>query len=194
MDKAQRTRQLIVEKTAPLFNTKGYAGTSLADMTEATGLTKGSVYGNFANKEAVALAAFEYNWQQAQATVRAIMAREQSNKARLLALAATYRDLPPGFPEGGCPLLNTAIEADDTHPALRDRAMAAFAGWKQHLVAVIEAGIAAGEFRQAVDAEQTAVTLIALIEGTIMISRLTGQRNYSNGVMQTLENIVHDLS
>jgi len=194
MDKAQRTRQLIVEKTAPLFNTKGYAGTSLADMTEATGLTKGSVYGNFANKEAVALAAFEYNWQQAQATVRAIMAREQSNKARLLALAATYRDLPPGFPEGGCPLLNTAIEADDTHPALRDRAMAAFAGWKQHLVTVIEAGIAAGEFRQAVDAEQTAVTLIALIEGTIMISRLTGQRNYSNGVMQTLENIVHDLS
>lgn len=194
MDKAQRTRQLIVEKTAPLFNTKGYAGTSLADMTDATGLTKGSVYGNFANKEAVALAAFEYNWQQAQATVRAIMAREQSNKARLLALAATYRDLPPGFPEGGCPLLNTAIEADDTHPALRDRAMAAFAGWKQHLVTVIEAGIAAGEFRQEVDAEQTAVTLIALIEGTIMISRLTGQRSYSSGVMQTLENIVHDLS
>ncbi|MFK0088570.1 TetR/AcrR family transcriptional regulator [Pseudomonas sp. NPDC090755] len=194
MDKAQRTRQLIVEKTAPLFNTKGYAGTSLADMTEATGLTKGSVYGNFANKEAVALAAFEYNWQQAQATVRAIMAREQSNKARLLALAATYRDLPPGFPEGGCPLLNTAIEADDTHPALRAMAMAAFAGWKQHLVTVIEAGIAAGEFRQAVDAEQTAVTLIALIEGAIMISRLTGQRNYSRGVMQTLENIVHDLS
>ncbi|MFK8332652.1 TetR/AcrR family transcriptional regulator [Pseudomonas sp. BJa5] len=194
MDKAQRTRQLIVEKTAPLFNTKGYAGTSLADMTEATGLTKGSVYGNFANKEAVALAAFDYNWQQAQTTVRAIMAREPSNKARLLALAATYRDLPPGFPEGGCPLLNTAIEADDTHPALRDKAMAAFASWKQQLVTVIEAGIEAGEFRREVDAEQTAVTLIALIEGAIMISRLTGQRKHSSGVMLTLEKTVHDLS
>lgn len=43
MNKAQRTRQFIVEKTAPIFNVKGYAGTSLADMTEATGLTKGSV-------------------------------------------------------------------------------------------------------------------------------------------------------
>jgi len=48
--KAEQTRQLIVEKTAPIFNVKGYAGTSVSDMTKATGLTKGSVYGNFANK------------------------------------------------------------------------------------------------------------------------------------------------
>ena len=24
--------------------------------------------------------------------------------------------------EGGCPIMNTAVEADDTHPELRDRA------------------------------------------------------------------------
>jgi len=36
-------------------------GTSLSDMTDATGLTKGSIYGNFNSKDEVALAAFDHN-------------------------------------------------------------------------------------------------------------------------------------
>lgn len=43
MTKAEKTRNFIVEKTAPIFNMKGYAGTSLNDITAATGLTKGSI-------------------------------------------------------------------------------------------------------------------------------------------------------
>jgi TetR/AcrR family transcriptional repressor of nem operon len=61
LSKADRTRQFIIETTASIFNTKGYAGTSMSDITEATGLTKGAVYGNFGNKEDVALAVFDYN-------------------------------------------------------------------------------------------------------------------------------------
>ena len=61
MSKAERTKQFIVEKTAPIFNMKGYAGTSVNDMMAATGLTKGSIYGNFKNKDDVALAAFDHN-------------------------------------------------------------------------------------------------------------------------------------
>ena len=61
MNKAERTRQYIIEKTAPIFNKKGYAGTSLSDMTGATGLTKGSIYGNFNDKDEVALAAFDHS-------------------------------------------------------------------------------------------------------------------------------------
>ncbi|MBL7756118.1 MAG: TetR family transcriptional regulator, partial [Chitinophagaceae bacterium] len=47
--KAERTRQHIIEKAAPFFNKKGYADTSLSDITAATGLTKGAIYGNFEN-------------------------------------------------------------------------------------------------------------------------------------------------
>ena len=54
MSKAEKTRQFNNESTAELFNKKGYAGTSLSDISEATGLTKGSIYGNFENKDDVA--------------------------------------------------------------------------------------------------------------------------------------------
>jgi hypothetical protein len=61
MSKAEKTRAFIIEKAAPIFNMKGFAGTSMADLTEATGLTKGAIYGNFENKDEVALAVYDYN-------------------------------------------------------------------------------------------------------------------------------------
>ena len=59
--KAERTTAYIIETVAPIFNKHGYVGTSMSDLTDATGLTKGAIYGNFENKEALALAAFQYN-------------------------------------------------------------------------------------------------------------------------------------
>ena len=53
------TRQLIIDKSMGLFNIKGYQATSISDITQATGITKGAIYANFNNKEEVAIAAFE---------------------------------------------------------------------------------------------------------------------------------------
>jgi AcrR family transcriptional regulator len=195
MKKAEKTRRFIVERTAPIFNVKGYAGTSLTDMTEATGLTKGSIYGNFANKDEVALAAFEHNWSRVTTLLSAEMAKCNSSREKLLALVGVYENRHSyDFPEGGCPLLNTAVEADDTHPDLRKKAADAFQGWMKSIVTVIETGIAAGEFRASVDAEQTALTLIAMIEGAIMISQLTGDASHRTAVMAAVEKTVHDLT
>jgi len=60
LTKSDRTRQLIVEKAAHLFNVKGYAATSMSDIIEATGLAKGGIYGHFKSKEAIASEAFDY--------------------------------------------------------------------------------------------------------------------------------------
>ena len=51
----QAITDYILEKTAPVFNRQGYIGSSLSDLTKATNLTKGAIYGNFVNKEELAL-------------------------------------------------------------------------------------------------------------------------------------------
>ncbi len=94
MSKAERTRQFIVEKTAPLFNAKGYAGTSLSDMTDATGLTKGSIYGNFANKDEVALAVFDHNWGRVQSLLRSEMDRRSTCKSQVVGARPNLREWP----------------------------------------------------------------------------------------------------
>ena len=70
MGKAEDTKQAIIEQAAALFNKKGYAATSIPNITEAKGLTKGSFYGNFNNKEEIELAAFDYNIKLMNITMR----------------------------------------------------------------------------------------------------------------------------
>ena len=52
-EKGTRTRQKIIEKSLQLFCVKGYYNTSINDILEATGLTKGGLYGHFSSKEAI---------------------------------------------------------------------------------------------------------------------------------------------
>ena len=85
MTKADKTRQHILEKTAPLFNRKGFHGTSLAELTEATGLTKGALYGNFQDKEEMALEAFQYSIAKVREVVKQELSGASTCKEQLIA-------------------------------------------------------------------------------------------------------------
>ncbi|MGO4290900.1 TetR/AcrR family transcriptional regulator [Chitinophaga sp. RAB17] len=194
MNKAEKTKQFIVEMTAPVFNEKGYTGTSLNDMTNATGLTKGSIYGNFANKDEVALAAFDHNIRKVGVIIRQEMDKKTTCKDKLMVYVHVYENfLKHPFPVGGCPILNTAIEADDTHPLLKQKAVDAVYNWKGIITDLIEKGMQQGEFSKHTNVEQTALTMIAMIEGCIMITKLTGKMNYRKAIMQSVEKIINEL-
>ena len=194
ISKAERTRQFIVEKTAPIFNKKGYAGTSLSDITEATGLTKGSIYGNFADKDEVALAAFDYNIAKMRAVTNAEIAKYSTVREQLLAYVEVYGNyMKYSFQSGGCPIMNTTVEADDTHPVLKSKVCHVMMSWKDRVAGLIEKGIANKEFKRDTDAEQAALTLFAMIEGAILISQATGRLDYRKKVLQSAEKLIKDL-
>lgn len=194
MTKAEKTRNFIVEKTAPLFNMKGYAGTSLNDITAATGLTKGSIYGNFANKDEVALAAFDYNLKNVSSRIDAEMSRQDSIKDKLLVYINIYQKFIDGSAsEGGCPVLNTAIDADDTHPELRGKVLKAVLNWKNKIAKLVELGIVNKELNADNNPEQIALTIIAMVEGGIMISKLTANTEYWSLIMDSLKKYVDGL-
>lgn len=189
--KAERTRNFIIEKTAEIFNKKGYAGTSLTDLTEATGLTKGSIYGNFENKEDVALAAFDYNHNKVIQLIQQRIQKENTYYGKLIVHAKVYDQfLKNDFPNGGCPILNTSTEADDTHEILKDRAAKAVLNWKKSIQGLIQAGIEAGEFKPQEDDAQLALSIIALIEGGIMIAKVTNSQGNFDKIMKTVEMLV----
>lgn len=194
MTKAERTRQFIIEKTAPVFNKRGFAGTSVTHMTEATGLTKGSIYGNFENKDAVAAASFDYNYDKIASYIKARFLERTSAIDKLLAYPETHRNiLNLPFLEGGCPILNTSIEADDTHPELREKAIGALRQWQRAIDKVISEGIASGEIRPETDGKQFAAILISLTEGAIMQAKLTGKTEELNFAMDFLVTLINDL-
>lgn len=195
MSKAERTKELIIQKTAPIFNKKGYAGTSLSDMTEATGLTKGSIYGNFTDKDEVALAVFAYNASLMGVAIRTEMAKRSSYRDKLMVYVDVYGNITAVNVslEGGCPILNTLTEADDTHPQLKAKAVDALMGWKERLTALISEGVKAGEFKADTDAEETAVTMIALLEGIVLFVKATGKPTYRKFLVNALSKLIKGL-
>jgi TetR/AcrR family transcriptional repressor of nem operon len=192
MSKAERTRQFIIEQTAPIFNKQGYAGTSLSDLTTATGLTKGAIYGNFENKEEVALAAFDYNLGLVQQGIRAGVAGVGTAREQLLALPRFYRSVFPKLSQsGGCPILNAAVEADDAPPsALLQRVKDSVGRWHRHVKRLIEAGQRAGEIGPEVDAGRYATLFIALVEGGILLARVAGEPSPLHTTLDHVEQLI----
>jgi hypothetical protein len=122
------------------------------------------------------------------------MDKHELIKDKLLVYVRVYEDYKNlDFPEGGCPILNTAIEADDTHPELKKRAADAIYNWKKIIVKLIERGIESGEFHKNTDAQQLALGMIAAIEGGIMVAKITGKQGYLTGVMQLVERMITEL-
>jgi AcrR family transcriptional regulator len=173
MSKAERTRRYIAEKTAPLFNTKGYEGTSLADLVAVTGLTKGALYGNFSDKQEIAEAAFRYSIGKVKAMVGDAVAQEVSYRKRLEALLdfyAKYVNTPPIA--GGCPLLNTAIEADDHLLSMRAVVAKELMSTITFIASLLEKGVAAGEFKTGIEPQALAYIFFCSVEGALMFSRV----------------------
>lgn len=194
MSKAERTKQFIIEKTAPIFNAKGYAGTSLNDMMAATGLTKGSIYGNFGNKDEVALAAFDHNIQRVFLLLKTRINKQETIIEKLKVYTETYSnffDIP--FLSAGCPLLNTATEVDDTHPVLRDKVNEMIARWKNSLTNLLKKGIETKELKPDINIEEFVTVLVSLIEGGVMQAKVSGQITPLKITMQYLDKMILDL-
>lgn len=148
MSKATRTRQFIIDKSAPLFNTQGYAGTSIKDLTRVTGLTKGALYGNFRNKEEIAGAVFRHSMERVRDAARAKMAKSEKCKDKLFNLLDFYAQYVFDSPiPGGCPIMNNAVEADDFHSTIRKAVVTEMRKTTAAISELLELGIKRGEFR-----------------------------------------------
>src|SRR6478672_10618082 len=132
MTKGEQTRRKIVEAAAPIFNQHGYEGSSLKDLMEATGLKKGGIYRHFTSKEELAAEAFDYTLEAASASRLQRVHEKENGIAKLKQYIANFVELRSPV-AGGCPVLNTAVDADDGNPVLRARVARALRSWVSRL-------------------------------------------------------------
>ena len=147
--KGERTRQRIVELAAPVFNRQGYVGASMRDLIGATGLEKGGIYNHFGSKEQLALEAYDYAMTRVTERPRPLAGRRHRRGRPAARMIRGVRRATPAGPRSraGCPIMNTAIEADDTHPELRDRARASMTLWHRLVGRIVKDGMADGNAR-----------------------------------------------
>ena len=174
-----------------LFNIKGYQATSISDITQATGITKGAIYANFNNKEEVAIAAFESALGIVMKEIREYIRSAPTAPLKLKAVLTYYEQYigNPPIP-GGCPVLNTAVEADDNYPQLRARVVRLISQLKDALRQIVHRGIVEGQLQPDLDVDGFVMLFYAAIEGAIMVSRVEGDRESFRSVSHYLITII----
>ncbi|GAB6928211.1 TetR/AcrR family transcriptional regulator [Paenibacillus sp. JCM 10914] len=173
MRKGEKTKLHIIMKSAELFNQKGYVGTTMQDIIDATGLTKGGIYRNFANKDEIAIEAFQYAGGVLWSHFAQAMEGKETALDKILAMASVYSDTVHNPPiQGGCPFLNTAVESDHSFPVIRDHAVHAFEQMLAFIQGILMEGIMKKEFREDMNTESVGSFIFTAIEGGIMASRL----------------------
>jgi AcrR family transcriptional regulator len=175
MGKSEETRKFIIEKSAPIFNMHGYKGTTMSQLTKAINMTKGAIYGNFIDKDEIALAAFDHNFAEISKKIGDIVRSKENACDKLIAFANFYLDeFMEISRQGGCPLMNAVIDADNIHPPLKARVAEAIETWINSVIRIVYSGIEHKQIHPNTKPEQFASVFVSLIEGGIMLAKATG--------------------
>lgn len=189
--KAERTKQLIIEKSAPIFNQLGYGDTSLSTICQSTGLTKGAVYGNFKDKNELALEAFNHMVRQNIFPLADQINSVQSPKVKLLVVSDYYRKYYKRTLEiGGCPILNVGMDTTHQNPELRQRVTEVIAKLILGIEAIIVDGQRKTEFSAAVHAGKLAKRIYSMIEGSIFTAMMQKDEAHIIDMMDFLDRMV----
>jgi AcrR family transcriptional regulator len=189
--KAEKTTQFIIETVAPVFNSKGYIGTSMSDITEATGLTKGAIYGNFENKNALALEAFNYNIRKLVWKIADQMNAKDTAPEKLQAMTDFYRTYyDVSMLQGGCPLLNIGIDSHNTHSDLHMRVVDVITKIIQNIADIINQGKEEGSIKMEIDSEEIADRFYSIIQGSIFTSLMFKSGIHLANMMDHLDEVI----
>ncbi len=185
--KGSNRRAAILASAAPIFNQRGFAGTSIADILEATALEKGGLYNHFSSKEELAVQAFDYAYAQVEAYfTRATLAAAPGLPRVRAYIDAFERYCERPVVDGGCPVMNACVEADDALPFLRDRVAKAFGAMRGVVSRNLERARVVGDLPAVTDVQQATDFVVAALEGAVLLSRGLRARVHGRRVVAAL--------
>ncbi len=189
--KREDTTAYILAKVAPIFNRQGYIGTSLRDITEATGLTKGAIYGNFENKAELAVKSFRLTVDLLISPMIEIVFKEKNSIKRLFAITHYYRgyyDLSRSI--GGCPILNASVDAKFNNREVFNAARDVSDRLVRNLAVIINKGIKKKEIKKNIDAYTYAKIIFSMIEGGIFMASTHKDKEYLTNILDQVDKII----
>lgn len=191
--KAELTSEYILEIAAPIFNKNGYAATSMRDITEATSLTKGAIYGNFKNKEALAIAAFKFTVKNLMKDISKHLELSNSPIQKLFLISDFYRNYYQySKKNGGCAVLNIGVDANNQNTLLLKKVKEVIEKIQDQVATIIENGIEAGEISSEINAMQYAKRLDTMIQGAVFMTYTMDDEFYMKDTMNQIDQMIHN--
>ena len=179
MSKAEETKKYIIKTAAPIFNKYGYVSTSMGIITQATQLTKGAIYGNFKNKEDLAIQAFNYNIKRVFKSIRNTVDTKDSAIGKLLVIVdfySNYLEYTKKF--GGCPIINVGVDSNNQNTKLIQHVRTVIKRTHDYIEDIIELGKKQGEIKPEINSKDWAIRIDTMIQGATFIAGTMNNNKY----------------
>ena len=189
--KSEITKEFIIDIVAPIFNKKGYEATSISDLTKATKLTKGAIYGNFESKEDLAVKVFKRNVKHIIRPLSLELDKTENAIDKLFLLTNFYREYyDVAMKIGGCPVLNVASDTNNVNSKLFQVVKKVAKDLEYSLESFIQNGIAKNEVKKNVNARIVAKNIYSMIEGSVFMAFVHNDKVYISEMMNHIDTII----
>ncbi|MDL2397631.1 TetR/AcrR family transcriptional regulator [Rhizobium mayense] len=169
-----------------VFSERGYYAASISELTEAMGLTAGSVYKAFGDKRGVFLAVFDRYRHVRQQLIDESLAKAPNAHEKLRSLVAFFAEASCGeIGRRGCLVVGSAIELALFDKEVASRVSVAFDFDERRIRDLILLGQADGSVSKHIDPESTACTLLALTKGMRVIGKTGRKTEHMLAVAET---------
>jgi len=185
-DKGAQTRERILATAEPLILRQGFAGTSLDDILDATGLTKGAFFHHFKDKAGFARALIERYARNDFAVLDRLSAEAEAANDdpldQVLHFIKLFEDFVAGLPEPiiGCLFATYTYESLQFDPAINSFIAQNFRRWSALYEKKFEAVLARHRPARPTSARELAETVMAVLEGGFILSR-----NFNDPILVT---------
>ncbi|QNT97088.1 TetR/AcrR family transcriptional regulator [Streptomyces griseofuscus] len=164
------TSERLIESTRDLLWERGYVGTSPKAILERAGAGQGSMYHHFKGKPDLALAAIRRTAEQLRAAAERSLEGPGTPYERIEAYLRREREVLRGCPVGRLTMDPDVIASDE----LRAPVTETLAAIRERLAEIVEEGKRQGQFAPELDAERTAATILATVQGGYVLARAAG--------------------
>ncbi len=167
--KGARTRARIVEEAAALIHERGVAGTTLEDVKAAAEVSGSQMYHYFPDKDDLVQAVIDYHADAIVSRNRQALGSANGVEAwRKMVIAAAKRTKA----KGGCALGSLVGQLAESDPEARALIAAGFDQWAAAIGDGLRSLHAEGKLRSDVDPDDLAITLLATLEGGLLLSQV----------------------
>jgi AcrR family transcriptional regulator len=186
-DRRQRrsteTRERLFRAALRLFAEKGFAETTVEDITNAADVGKGTFFNYFPSKEHILIAFSDMQLSKLQATVDQMRARPEPMRSFFRAMTLRMTEEPSKSPDVVRALLQANLSSSSVRSVMLERSARA----EGLLTQLVQIGQERGEFRRDVPALELAQVFRQTIFGTLLMWSLHGDASLSDRIERALE-------
>lgn len=176
-----------VEHAMNVFWSRGYHGTSLPDLLEATRLSRGSLYAAFGDKHGLFLRALDRYIDEALARLDTELDPQGSALAGVRACVAGYIERTSGAGgKRGCLVVATAMELAAHDAEVERRIRRFFKMVETRLTTALMRAQTTGELAAGIEPASAAHMLLCLLEGLRVVGKTSPDRTASQAAADML--------